>query len=184
MARGNNIITTGRVRLSYAHIFKPKAINGEGPEKYSASLIIPKSDKKTIKLIENAIEEAKKLGATKWGGKVPKNLKLPLRDGDAEREDEAYANSMFINANANADRPPLVVDKNHNKILDPEEVYSGCYGVASITFFPYDSNGNKGVACGLNGFMKTKDGDPLGSILTEEEMFGDVELDEEDDDEL
>ncbi len=97
-------VVTGKVRLSYANIFEPKSINGSEP-KYSVSLIIPKEDKQMIETIEKAIENAKERDKGKWNGKIPANLKLPLRDGDEERlEDEAYASSYFINANST--RPP------------------------------------------------------------------------------
>lgn len=152
-------VVTGVVRFSYANIWEPKSINGSD-EKYSVSLIISKDDKETIDAINKAVEQAKKDGISKFGGKIPGNLKLPLRDGDIERpDDEAYKNSYFINANSK-DRPQ-VVDKAVRPILDQSEVYSGCYGRASITFYAFNSNGNKGVACGLGNLQKIKDGEAL-----------------------
>ena len=124
-------VVTGVVRLSYAHVWEPASING-GDEKYSVSLIIPKSDKKTIKAIQDAVEQAKQDGKAKFGGKIPANLKLPLRDGDIERpDDEAYADSYFINANSKD--KPQIVDTKVQRILDQSEVYSGCYARVSIT---------------------------------------------------
>lgn len=112
MATNNSIlVTTGKVRLSYAHLTEPVAIQEGQEKKYSASFIIPKTDKKTLEKIATAIKLATQRGIeTKWGGKKPAKLKLPLRDGDDERpEDEAYANSYFINANAPSNKPkPLV----------------------------------------------------------------------------
>lgn len=152
-------VVTGIVRFSYANIWEPKSINGSD-EKYSVSLIIPKDDKETIDAINKAVEQAKKDGISKFGGKIPANLKLPLRDGDIERpDDEAYQNSYFVNANSK-DRPQIV-DKSVRPILDQSEVYSGCYGRASITFYAFNSNGNKGVACGLGNLQKIKDGEAL-----------------------
>jgi hypothetical protein len=93
-------VVTNEVRFSYTHLWEPQAINGSEP-KYSVSLIIPKKDTETIKAIKEAIETAKKDGIAKFGGKIPANLKLPLRDGDIERpDDEAYADSYFINCNS------------------------------------------------------------------------------------
>ena len=124
-------VVTGVVRLSYAHVWEPASING-GDEKYSVSLIIPKSDKKTVKAIQDAVEQAKQDGKAKFGGKIPANLKLPLRDGDIERpDDEAYADSYFINANSKD--KPQIVDTKVQRILDQSEVYSGCYARVSIT---------------------------------------------------
>lgn len=165
----NGKVITGKVRLSYANIWEPKSING-GDEKYSVSLVIPKSDNKTIAEIKAAIEQAKQDGKAKFGGKIPGNLKLPLRDGDVERpDDEAYKNSYFVNANSK-DRPQ-VVDKNVKPILDQNEVYSGCYGRASITFYAFNQNGNKGIACGLSNLQKLSDGEPLSGRSRAEDDF-------------
>jgi hypothetical protein len=169
-------VVTGKVRFSYANVFEPKSING-GDEKYSVSLIIPKSDKKTIADIKEAIEKAKKDGVSKFGGKVPANVKLPLRDGDVDRaDDDAYKGSYFINANSK-DRPGIV-DKNVKTILDPNEFYSGCYGRASIIFFAFNQNGNKGIACGLQNLQKLSDGEPLSGRSRAEDDFTTAEDDD------
>lgn len=178
-ARPTKVIT-GKVRFSYLHVWEPKAIADEGDPKYSVALIIPKSDKATIKAIKDAIEAAKEAGKTsKFGGKIPANLKLPLRDGDEERpDDEAYANSYFLNASGK--NKPGIVDKNAKPILDQDEVYSGCFGRASITFYAFNTSGNKGIACGLNHIMKTHDGEPLGGMSTAESDFAEIVVDDED----
>jgi len=173
-------VVTSLVRLSYLHIWEPAAVEEGQEKKYSASLIIPKSDKALIKKIKAAIEAAKEAGKTsKFGGKIPANWKNPLRDGDADRpDDEAYADSFFINANCKTQ--PGVVDKKLNKIMDQDEVYSGCYGYASVTFYPFNTNGSKGVACGLNHIMKVKDGEPLGGRATAESDFAEIVVEDED----
>lgn len=155
------VVTGKETRLSYAHIWEPTSING-GPERYSVSLLIPKSDKKTIDAINKAIDEAIEEGASRFGGKKPNraSLKTPLRDGDTERDDEAYKGHYFINANSKS--APQIVDKDVNPILDQDEVYSGCYARVSISFYAFNSNGNKGIACGLGNIQKIKDGEPLG----------------------
>lgn len=177
-------VITGIVRFSYANVWEPKS-DDDGEKKYSVSLIIPKDDKKTIRAIQKAIEAAKTAGESKFGGKIPKNLKLPLRDGDIEREeDENYANSYFVNANCKTQ--PGIVDKTGQPIIDSTEFYSGCYGHASITFYAFNTNGNKGIACGLNNLMKTEDGEPLGGRSRAEDDFKDLidSGDEDDDDEF
>jgi len=156
-------VVTGIVRLSYANVWEAKSING-GAEKYSVSLIIPKTDTKTIAAVNAAIDAAIEEGKGKFGGKAPNkaSLKLPLRDGDIDRpDDEAYANSYFVNANSNT--APQIVDRQVNPILDRSEVYSGVYARVSINFYAFNSNGNKGVACGLGNIQKMRDGEPLGS---------------------
>ena len=176
MAKQNGTkVVTGVVRLSYANIWQPKSING-GAEKYSCSIIIPKDDKATIDAINAAIDAAIKEGAHKFGGKVPPRgaLKLPLRDGDIDRpEDDAYAGCYFLNANSR--QAPQVVDKHVQPVLDQSEVYSGCYGAISVTFYGYNSNGNRGIAAGLGNIQKLKDGDPLGGRSNAADEFQSVE---------
>ena len=175
------VITGVNTRWSYVNAWEPKSINGGAP-KYSVSLIIPKSDTKTIEKIQAAIQAAYDEGQDKLKGNgksVPalSVLKTPLRDGDAERpDDEAYADSYFINANSGT--APGIVDADRQPILDRSEVYSGVYGRASINFYALNSNGNKGIACGLNTLQKIKDGEPLGGKSRAEDDFDT----EEDDD--
>lgn len=180
-------VITGLVRLSYCHIWEPAAVETDGEKKYSVALLIPKSDTKTIDKINKAVELATELGkTTKFGGKIPSNLKLPLRDGDEEKgEDETYEGCYFLNANAKT--KPGIVDAQANPILDQDEVYSGCYGIASVTFFAFAGK-SKGIACGLNHIMKIKDGAPLGGRASAEndfaELIGTGAIDELDDDDI
>ena len=160
-------------RLSYAHLWEPDSINGSEP-KYSVSCIIDKDNTDVIAKIKKAIEVAKEEGKGKWGGKIPANLKTPLRDGDIDRpEDEAYADSMFLNANSK--QAPQIVDRQVQPILDQSEVYSGCYGRISVNFYGYNSNGNRGVAAGLGNIQKLKDGEALSSRTNAEDDFEAVE---------
>ena len=154
-------VVTGVVRLSYANVWEPASINGSNP-KYSVSLIIPKTDTKTIDAINAAVDAAIKDGAAKFGGKIPNKaaLKLPLRDGDLERDDEAYKGAYFVNANSTT--APQIVDRSVQPILDRAEVYSGCYARVSVNFYAFNSNGNRGIACGLGNIQKVRDGEPLG----------------------
>lgn len=170
-------VITGKVRFSYAHVFVPQAAEGSDKEKYSVSIIIPKEDKKTLAKINKAIELALENGKAKFGGKIPKGLKMPLRDGDEEREDdEAYVGSMFLSANSNI--KPGIVDENLDPILDRDEFYSGCYGRASVNFYAYNVGGNKGIACGLSNLQKLEDGERLGgSISSAEDDFGSADDD-------
>ena len=174
------VITGAGTRWSYANVWEAKSINGGAP-KYSVSLIIPKSDTKTIEKIKAAIQAAYEEGEAKLKGNgktVPalSVLKTPLRDGDLERpDDEAYANSYFVNANSGT--APGIVDADRQPIIDHSEVYSGVYGRASINFYAFNSNGNKGIACGLNNLQKMRDGEPLGGKTRAEDDFADDDED-------
>ncbi len=175
--KSNTKVVTGVVRLSYANVWEPASING-GTPKYSVSLIIPKSDQKTIDAINAAVDAAIKDGAAKFGGKIPNKaaLKLPLRDGDIEREDEAYKDSYFVNANSTT--APQIVDRSVQPILDRAEVYSGCYARVSVNFYAFNSNGNRGIACGLGNIQKVKDGEPLGGRTSAADDFA-TDLDDD-----
>lgn len=173
-------IITGEVRLSYAHVWEPNSIQG-GKPKYSVSLIIPKTDTATITAIERAVDAAIDAGIAKFGGKKPNKaaLKLPLRDGDVERDDEAYAGAVFVNANSTV--APQIVDENVQPILDRSEVYSGCYARVSLSFYAFNTNGNRGIACGLGNIQKTRDGEPLGGgRISAESDFGPATSDGDD----
>jgi hypothetical protein len=168
------VITGPRTRWSYANVWDPKSING-GTPKYSVSLIIPKSDKKTVEAIKAAIQAAYEEGESKLKGNgktVPalSVIKTPLRDGDVERPDDpVYADAYFINANSAT--APGIVDADLNPILERSEVYSGVYGRASINLYAFNSNGNRGIACGLNNLQKISDGEPLGGKSRAEDDF-------------
>lgn len=164
------VITGTNTRLSYFHGWEPVSING-GAEKFSTAVLIPKSDKKTIDAIEKAIDAAIEEGIAKFGGKKPKKaaIKLPLRDGDIERDDEAYKGHYFINANSTT--PPQIVDQRVQPILERSQVYSGCYARVSINFYAFNSNGNKGVAAGLGNIQFVRDGEPLGGQVSASDEF-------------
>nr|DAS55675.1 MAG TPA: DNA helix destabilizing protein [Caudoviricetes sp.] len=172
-------VVFGPCRLSFTHVFNKYSPNGEGEGKYMTNVLIPKSEKKTIKALDQAIEAAKKAGVvSKWGGKEPKKLDMPLRDGD-DKEDDVYQDHFYINAKCNT--RPGVVDKNKNPIVDEEEMYSGVWAFVSVTFYAYDVSGNRGVACGLNNLMKFKDDDHLGGRVSADSDFADIDdVDDED----
>jgi len=176
------VITGNHIRFSYCSVWEPKSINGGDP-RYSVSLLIPKSDKDTVAKIRAAIEAAYHEGESRLKGKgsLPplSALKTPLRDGDTERPDDpAYAGCWFLNANST--RPVGIVDAACKPILDRSEFYSGCYGRASITFFAFNTNGNRGIACGLNNLQKLRDGESLGGSASAEADFGGLPNDDED----
>lgn len=174
-------VVFGPCRLSYTHVFEkyvPEGTNEKG--KFMTNVLIPKSEKETVKALQQAIEAAKKAAiVSKWGGKEPKKLDLPLRDGD-DKDDENYEDMWYVNAKCRTQ--PGVVDKNLNPITDEEEIYSGVWCYVSVTFYGYDVNGSRGIACGLNNLKKFKDGERLGGRVSAESDFGDI--DDEDDDDL
>lgn len=186
MAKANpknpcKVVTGRNTVFSYLTVNEPKVPMGGGTPKYSVSLLIPKSDKPTCEKIQAAIQAAYDEGQGKLRGtgkSVPKleDIKLPLRDGD-KKDDPNYQGYWYVNANSTT--KPGVVDADCNPILDTSELYSGIIGRASITFYAFNSSGNRGIAVGLNNLQKLKDGIPLGGHSRAEDDFAD--LDDEDD---
>ena len=175
MSNNKTKVVTGKVRLSFANVWEPKAI-GDGKPKFSVSILIDKNDTDTLSRVNAAIDAAIDEGIGKFGGRKPNRavLKTPLRDGDVEKpEDEAYAGKYFINANSNT--APQIVDKNVQPILEHSEIYSGVYARVSLSFYAFNSNGNKGIACGLGNIQKLQDGEPLGGHTSPEKDFDVVE---------
>jgi len=183
-------VITGKVRFSYAHVFKPQAANEDGEPKYSVSILIPKTDKTTIEKVKNGIKAAlkndiqifsEKNQKTIEAGKIPSGgFRNPLRDGDEEREDSPeYENMYFINASSK--RKPGLVDKDREDIISEDDFYSGCYGRASFNFYGFNKKGNQGVACGLNNLQKLEDGERLGGggASAQEDFDDDFETEED-----
>lgn len=174
-------VVFGPCRLSYTHLFSKFSHDGDPDKgKYMTNVLIPKSERETVKAIKDAIEAAKNAGiAGKWHGKEPKKLEQPLRDGDIDREDDVYSDHYYINAKC-ATRPG-VIDRNRTPIVDEEEIYSGVWALVSVTFYPYEVSGKKGVAVGLNNVMKFKDGERLGGRSSAESDFADIDTEDDDD---
>ena len=162
--------------ITFPVLFEPKP-NLSGDMKYSCSLLIPKTDTDGVALINAEIDKAIAKGKTKiWGGSKPKFRYEPLRDGDDElasgdKKGSEYKGHYFINASANEDRPPGVVDAKVQPLMDRNALYSGCIVRCDINAFPYKSGGNSGIGWGLNNVMLVKDGDRLDGRLDAVDAF-------------
>lgn len=174
-------VTTGKVRFSFVNVFSPRAMQEGQTPKYSVTLLIPKTDTATMAKINAAIEAAKTNYMAKHPGtKMPAKPKTTIYDGDGERPSgDAFGpecKGCYVMTVSSLNKP-VIVDADKMPITDPQELYSGCYGKAVINFYYYDTAGNKGISAGLNGIMKTMDGEPLsGAVVT------DSDWDDDDDD--
>ena len=172
-------VRVGEGRFSYAYVWEPRKNEETGDEKYSCSFLIPKANTAAVKVVENAIAAAAKKGAEKfWSGKIPGNLKKPLRDGDEDRPDDpVYKGMYFFNA-SNKNKPYVCVKDDLGDVaeaLNQDEFYSGCWGAIICDFYPYDKKGNRGVAVSLGNVIKTRDDDPLSTTkLSVDASFGDL----------
>lgn len=170
-------VITGKVRLSYAHLFTPHANKPGNEPKFSSTLLIPKSDAATMQRIDVAINAAIQEGvSSRWNGVRPPIIPMPIHDGDGVRPSDGMPFSEECNGHwvltASTKQKPEVVDINLNPIINQSEVYSGIYARVSIRFFAYSNNGKKGIGCGLGNVQKLEDGEPLGSRTSANEDFG------------
>ena len=170
----NTKVVTGEVKLNYINIKEPKAINLSSEPKFSTTILIPK-ESNTMDKVYEAMYNATKNGLDIWNGKVPENLISCLKDGD-ETQREEYKGYVYINVTSKY--RPQVVDKNL-KILSPDELYNGCFGRASINFYPYNhiQSGNCGISCELLNLQKLKDGERIINRASAVDDFSVVEDD-------
>jgi len=181
MALTNRDVTTGVARLSYEHVFQPYARSANDTPKFSTTILVPKSDTATKAAIDAAIEAAKQQGISKaFGGQLPPVVAIPVHDGDGARPSDgmpfgAECKGHWVFTASNKNRPE-VVGMDRKPILDESEIYSGVYAYVNVTFFPYNTNGRKGIGCALNCLMKAKDGEPLGSKITAADAFAGIPM--------
>lgn len=182
MPRSNTQVITGPVRLSFLNVFKPRALQDGQDPKYSACLLIPKTDKETLKAIKDACDAARLASAALFGGKVPDKLKLPLHDGDGEMPNGGdygdECKGMWV-LNCSSKQQPGLVDRRCNEILDQSELYSGCWGRVDLNFFAYNTGGNKGIGAGLNNIQKVRDDEPMGGRQRAKDVFSAMEDDDD-----
>lgn len=173
-------VTTGEARLSYVHLFKPYAHLPGAEEKFSCTILVPKSDTATKARIDTAIEAAKQKGISgKWNGVCPPIVPTPVHDGDGVRPSDGMPfgaeckGHWVFTANTSVDYPPEVVGQNGNPMINQSEMYSGVYAMVNVEFFPYMFGGKKGIGCSLGPVKKVRDGEPLGgSAPTAAQAFG------------
>jgi hypothetical protein len=172
-------VVTGKVRFSYVNIFYPRASIFSKDSRYSLSLIIDKEDKETLGRIYCAMEAAKEEGNNLWGGSIPENLILPLKNGSLHKEPrKEYENKFYINTSSKL--KPGVVDNKLTPITDASVVYSGCYGRVSLNFYPYEQGDIKGIGCALLNVQMLEQGETLGAHSKPEEDFEAIEKYEND----
>ena len=169
-------VTTGKVRLSFCHLWEPYAQNPGDEPKYSVTILIPKTDTATLNAILAEMAVAEQQGVvSKWNGVKPPVVKSPLHDGDGVRPSgESFGpecNGCMVMTASSRDQPSIV-DMQVQPILNRGDVYSGCYARVSLNFFAYASNGNKGIGCGLNAVQKLEDGEALAGRVSAQEAFG------------
>lgn len=178
-------VMTGKVRLSFVHLFKPYAAEKGQEEKYSCTILVPKTDVQTKAKLDAAINAAIEKGINSvWNGVKPPKPTIPIYDGDGTRPSDGEEfgpeckGHWVFTASAKIDYQPGIVDIRAQPILNQSEIYSGIYARVSVNFFPYAVSGKKGIGCGLGNVQKLMDGEPLSAAgIKAEKEFGEVEID-------
>ncbi|MBL4937627.1 DUF2815 family protein [Clostridium sp. YIM B02515] len=172
----NQDVVTGKVRLSYVHLFTPYVSAQGGEAKYSTTILLPKTDIITKQRIDAAINAAIQEGiVSRWNGVRPTVLAIPVYDGDGVRPsdgmpfgEECKGHWVFT---ASSKHAPEIVNVTMQRIFNATEIYSGIYARVSVRFLPYASNGKKGIGCCLGPVQKLEDGEPLGGRVSAAEAF-------------
>lgn len=167
----NTRVVTGEVRFSFVNLLRPRANQYGGEEKYSVTILLPKSDVATKQAIDAAVEAAKQKGKQgSWNGVIPPNVAVPIHDGDGVKPSDGMPfgpeckGHWVFTATTGIDYPPKVVGPDLSPIMDATEIYSGMYGRIAVNFSPYSFAGKKGVGCYIStNVQKTRDGEPLGA---------------------
>lgn len=159
-------VLTNEVRLSYVNLVTPRASQQGQKERYSVTLLIPKTDVATKADIDAAILAAYNEGVSKkWNGAHP-TPKSIVHDGDGLRPSGVpfgdECKGCWVITASSYTKPQVVGIDNINCELAPQDIYSGMYARVTLNFFPFDTAGNKGVGCGLGNVLKIRDGEPLG----------------------
>ncbi|WP_353247378.1 DUF2815 family protein [Limnohabitans sp.] len=156
-------VTTGEVRTSYFSALQSRKNEMNGKDEYSTQILIPKTDTATLSAMKAAAKEAL---ATKFGDKVPKNVRNPLRDGDTETKNDGsplgaeYKGHFFCNVKSTS--KPGAIDTHGNDLIGSDDIVSGDYVRVSLNAYAYCQAGNNGVSFGLNNILLVKKGQPLG----------------------
>ena len=162
------------VRLSFPSLFKTEQYAGEDTGKFAATFLIPKSDVKAVKAIEDACAAALK---EKFGDKIPKGFKLPIVDGD-DKEYKGYADHVCIKASTK--KRPTLVNRDKTPIAEEDDIlYGGCYVNASIDIWVMDTSYGKKVLASLNAIQFVKDGEAFANSSNGADDFDELADDED-----
>ena len=156
-------VVTGKCRFVYCSVMSARKNEMNGKDEFSTQVLVPKSDTETVGALKAAAKEAL---MAKFGDKIPKNVRNPLRDGDTETKADGtplgkeYAGHFFFNTKST--NKPGAVDANGQDLLGSNDIVSGDYGRVSLNAYAYSQAGNNGVSFGLNNIMLVAKGEPLG----------------------
>ena len=180
-------VKTPKFRINWPSLLKPRLNKLSGKENFEVTALFAKGENLTT--LNAAIEAA---CAKKWGpekAKWPKNLRLPIKpQGDEKREVDGKMvlragyepGAFFAKFTAQADRPPVVVDRYVKPLTDETQIFSGGYAYAEVNAGAYDQAGNRGVSLYLSKIQITGQGDPIDGRTKVEDTFEPIEQSDND----
>lgn len=167
-------IYTPKFRVSFPNVFEARAVGEEGKKKFSLNMLFNmaelKKDPEQLKLWNGLLQAVKDAARLEWGDKVPPSLKSPFRDGKEKPDYDGYGEGIIF-VNASSLSRPGVVDRNMQRIIDPNEFYAGCYARATVNTYAWKYMGKAGVSIGLQNIQKLEDGEPFGGKSNPENDF-------------
>lgn len=167
----NNRFKTPIFRVSYPYLYKPSTYDKENP-KYGLTMLF---DTNLVDLSQMK-KLVKSVAIEKFGKKLPKNLKLPFRDGEEKEDVDGYGEGIIFAAAYSQDVPGVC----DAEFTACEDLKAGDYARATVNVFAFD-NQRRGVALGLQNVQKIADGEPFGAIRPDaEDDFDDLNIDDED----
>lgn len=173
------VLITEPFRLIFPRIFGGEVkedSKGKERNRYSIVMVFHESDQ-YLKVLNDVITET---GKTKFGNaKFRKPFKkVGEAEGDWDVTKYPYMKGMVSVEAWCYDIQPQVVNQQVKPILDPSELYSGCYCRASITPGAFEYQGIKRTNFFLNNIQKVKDGEHLDSRTAAEDDFTPLETPE------
>lgn len=159
------------VVLSYPHVFAPRSVMGGAP-KFSATAIM---DIKTHAATIQQIAQAKKDLIKSEFNDVAPPRPLPFRTGeDRYPGNSSYVGKVVLNANANEEDRPFVVNHARQEIVDPSAVYPGCIVNMWVQMYAYKMQGSSGLTFGLTGIQFVDHGERLDNRPKMEDLVEDI----------
>ncbi len=179
----SEVLRTPKFRVSFPSVFEKSGPPGVDPKKLKYSVVmlftpaeIEKDPKKYAnpetqkELWDSMLASAKQCALDKWANKIPQGLMSPFRNGTEKEQYDGYGEGVIF-MNSKTEQRPGVVDANVVRIIDPEDLYAGCYAQADVNPYAWSYMGKNGISFGLKNVQKIAEGEPIGGGVSAESSF-------------
>lgn len=170
-------------RVAFANgLFTPRP-RAEGKEPEYTCVLLFDLDTDISKMKKAAIGAAlERFGDTDKTRQLIKSgeIKMPFRDRSAK--DWAGGEGTFLAVSSGKTQPGMVIGPRKEDVLDPSDVWSGWYAMASLRPYAWDHpTGGKGVSFGLMNVWFRKPGERMDGRTSPDQDFGDMDASDIDD---